>query len=215
MTTYFIAGTDTDIGKTVAACEYIKKQIQDGSKVAPYKPVAAGCKINAQGKKQNGDALALMAVSNIELSYDEVNPYPLMMPASPHLAAPKDEVEIDLTLLTSGLKNLQQKADIVVVEGAGGWRVPLTNKMGLSTWVIEQKLPVIIVVGIKLGCLNHALLTYEAIKNDGLEVAGWIANSPEENPAHYNESIAWLKEHLKAPLLMQIPYLKELRSQSI
>lgn len=207
MTTYFIAGTDTDIGKTVATCEYIKKLSQDGTRIAPYKPVAAGCELDTQGKKINGDALALMAASNLELEYDEVNPYPLMIPASPHLAAPKDGIEIKLEALSTGLHKLQQKADIVLVEGAGGWRVPLTESMGLSSWVIEQKLPVIIVVGIKLGCLNHALLTYEAIKNDGLEVAGWIANCPQQNPAHYDASLAWLKAHIDAPLLMQVPYL--------
>ncbi|WP_028110512.1 dethiobiotin synthase [Ferrimonas futtsuensis] len=206
--TFFVAGTDTDIGKTLAAKGLLQAFNALGRRTAGYKPVAAGCHATAEGLR-NSDALTLQGASSLPLEYPQVNPYALTQPLSPHLAAPMDEVEIDAAVLTQGLAQLQAKADVVVVEGAGGWLVPLSHTEGLNQWVMEHRLPVILVVGIRLGCLNHALLSKRVIEADGLKLAGWIANNVDPNAACQQENLDYLRQHLGAPLLGRIPYLQE------
>jgi dethiobiotin synthetase len=176
--------------------------------------VAAGCERTAQGLR-NEDALLLQAASSIELTYDEVNPIAFAEPVAPHLAAQNLSQTISLSDIHSGFIRLQHKqADVLLVEGAGGWRLPLgLNSQGeqqyLSDFAIQQKLPVIMVVGVRLGCLNHALLTAEAIRNDGLELVGWVANKMDSNMPYQEENIQSLKQQLNAPFIGSIPQLDD------
>ncbi|TKB46810.1 ATP-dependent dethiobiotin synthetase BioD [Ferrimonas sediminicola] len=206
--TYFVTGTDTDIGKTLAAKALLQAVNALGMRTAGYKPVAAGCEQTSEGLR-NGDALTLQRAGSVALDYASVNPYALTRPLSPHLAAPMDNVNIDAAVLTQGLRQLQASADVVVVEGAGGWLVPLSDTQNLNQWVIEHRLPVILVVGIRLGCLNHALLSKRVIEADGLRLAGWIANHVDPNAACQQENLAYLTRHLGTPLLGRIPHLQE------
>ncbi|WP_027697140.1 dethiobiotin synthase [Vibrio litoralis] len=204
----FITGTDTEVGKTLVSQAFIKAFAKRDYRVSGFKPIAAGCEVSEQGLV-NEDALALQKASNVELSYAEVNPFALLLPTSPHIAAKRESVTIDFDSLDQNLDQHKVKSDIVVVEGAGGWKVPVSDNEFLSTWVKLQKLPVIIVVGIRLGCLNHALLTLESIRNDGLEVVGWVANKVDPDFGCYDENVAFLESHISAPKLAEIPYLSK------
>lgn len=204
----FITGTDTGVGKTLVSQAFIKAFAKRGYHVSGFKPIAAGCELTEQGLV-NEDAIALQNASNVQLNYAEVNPFALLLPTSPHIAAKRESVTIDFDLLDKSLEQHKVKSDMVVVEGAGGWKVPVSDSEFLSTWVRLQKLPVIIVVGIRLGCLNHALLTLESIQNDGLEVVGWVANKVDPDFACYDENVAFLESHISAPKLAEIPYLSK------
>ncbi|MBD1575438.1 ATP-dependent dethiobiotin synthetase BioD [Vibrio sp. S11_S32] len=206
MNSVFIAGTDTDVGKTMVSQALLRAFTEKGFSTSGYKPVASGSEMTEQGLR-NSDALHLQSASSVELDYDTVNPYTLTMPASPHFAAQKDGVVIDFNALSTSLVAHKEAADLVVVEGAGGWRVPVTEQTCLSTWVQQEKMPVILVVGIKLGCLSHAMLTAETIENDGLEIVGWVANRINPGTEHYPEIIRMLELKINAPKLGEIPYL--------
>ncbi len=202
----FIAGTDTDVGKTVASKAILQAIASKGFTTIGYKPVAAGCERTEHGLR-NSDALHLMKAATQEMPYEDVNPYALELPASPHIAAKHDNVEINYQVLSDKLNYLQSKADIVLVEGAGGWRVPVSDTDCLSSWVQQEKLPVVLVVGVKLGCLSHALLTAESIEADGLTIVGWVANRINPGTEHYAEIIEVLEKRLNAPKLGEIPYV--------
>ncbi|SDK28777.1 dethiobiotin synthase [Ferrimonas sediminum] len=204
----FVTGTDTDIGKTLAARALLEAGRKQGLATAGYKPLAAGCEPGKQGL-ENGDALTLQAASSLTLAYDQINPYALPEPLSPHLAARHQGITIDTARLTRGLAELDQIADLVVVEGAGGWMVPVNDNDTLNHWVADQQLPVVLVVGIKLGCLNHALLSQRVIEADGLKLVGWIANHVDPGSACQQENVDYLRRHLKAPLLGRIPHLAD------
>ncbi|OBT15931.1 dethiobiotin synthase [Vibrio sp. UCD-FRSSP16_10] len=212
--TFFIAGTDTDVGKTVVSRALLQAFNAKGLSTIGYKPVAAGCEPTEQGLT-NSDALYLQAAASIELPYQDVNPCSLMTPASPHIAANIDETEVDTKLLSTKLHQHQTNADIVLVEGAGGWRVPISSERYLSQWVAEEKLPVILVVGVKLGCLNHAILTAETIRNDGLNVIGWVANRVNPCEEHYKEIITFLEARMGAPKIGEIPYMRSVKKQEL
>ena len=204
--TYFITGTDTDVGKTLCCKALLQAANKQNLVTAAYKPIAAGCETTEAGLR-NEDALILQKNSTIALPYNEVNPIAFELPIAPHIAAELTNKPIGIDLISQGLQNLQQKnADLIIVEGAGGWRLPLNNKQMLSDWVVEQKLPVILVVGMKLGCLNHAVLTYETILNDGLNVVGWIANQLQPDMPYYRENLQMLTEKIAAPMIAEIPY---------
>ena len=204
--TFFITGTDTDIGKTICCKALLQAANKQNRTTLAYKPIAAGCEITDAGLR-NEDALILQQNCTIDLPYQAVNPISLQLPIAPHIAAKLENKPINIDLITQGLQNLQQKnADLLIVEGAGGWRLPLNNKQMLSDWVVEQNLPVILVVGIKLGCLNHALLTYETIVNDGLKVVGWIANQLQPDMACYQQNLQLLTQKIVAPMIAEIPY---------
>lgn len=202
----FIAGTDTDVGKTVASKAILQAIASKGFTTIGYKPVAAGCERTEQGLR-NSDALHLMKVATQEMPYDDVNPYALELPASPHIAARHENLTIDYKVLSDKLAYLKTKADTVLVEGAGGWRVPVSDTDCLSSWVKQEKLPVVLVVGVKLGCLSHALLTAESIEADGLTIVGWVANRINPGTEHYAEIIEVLESRIRAPKLGEIPYV--------
>lgn len=205
--TFFITGTDTEVGKTVASTALLQAANQRNLKTAGYKPVAAGSE-EMNGEWVNEDAMALLTHSSVSLSYQQVNPCLFHAPCSPHIAAEMEGKSVDFNTLSAGLAELKTRdADLVIVEGAGGWRVPVSSSLTLASWVKQEKLPVILVVGVKLGCLNHALLTAEAIRFDGLELVGWIANRVNPGVEHYSEIVATLKHQLNAPLIGEIPYL--------
>ena len=211
---FFVAGTDTDVGKTVSSKAIIDALNMKGLNTAAYKPVAAGSEDKGEGV-QNSDAIHLRSVANVELSYEEVNPYAQLLPASPHIAAEAENVVIDYSVLSQGLAALKTKSDVVLVEGAGGWRVPVSKDDCLSTWVKQEKLPVVLVVGIKLGCLSHAMLTAEAIQHDGLEIIGWVANRVNPGTEHYAEIIAMLEDKMPAPKLGEIPYMPSVKRKNM
>lgn len=204
---YFVTGTDTDAGKTFVCQAMLMAAQQKGLKTLAYKPVSAGCE-ETQAGLRNQDALLLQSAISESLSYEEVNPVAFKDPVAPHLAAANCATEISLDTLGTGLRHLQQKeADLLLVEGAGGWRLPLGNERFLSDLAIQHRLDVILVVGLKLGCINHALLTAEAITNDGLELSGWVANQIDPKMDYLVQNIDSLKSLLPAPLLGVIPRL--------
>ncbi|RNE61351.1 dethiobiotin synthase [Vibrio cholerae] len=210
----FIAGTDTDVGKTVASKAILQALATHNIATIGYKPVAAGSDKTEFGYR-NSDALHLMKAATVDMPYEDVNPYALALPTSPHIAAKHENVTIDYALLSNKLSKHKQNAEFVVVEGAGGWRVPTSDSDCLSTWVKQERLPVILVVGIKLGCLSHAILTAEAIRADGLELVGWIANRINPGTEHYAEIIEHLEGRLGAPKLGEIPYMPKAKRQEL
>lgn len=204
---YFITGTDTDVGKTLAAAAMLQAARQRGLRCFGLKPLAAGAEVTATGEG-NGDALLLMQHSSVKLSYAQVNPVLLADPIAPHIAAQREGRSIRVDRLVGYCRGaLMTPADLVVVEGAGGWRVPLNRNETLADLAQELRLPVILVVGMRLGCLNHALLTAEAIAADGLVLAGWVANQVDPAMSCYRENLDTLRSLLRAPLLAEIPHL--------
>ncbi|RJX70213.1 dethiobiotin synthase [Vibrio sinensis] len=207
---FFIAGTDTDVGKTIASKAILNALADKGLNTIGYKPVASGSDETESGMR-NSDALYLQNAATVEVNYDDINPYALKLPASPHIAAKRENVVIDYAVLSEKLALHKENSDIVLIEGAGGWRVPISDSDCLSTWVQQEKLPVVLVVGIKLGCLSHALLTLDAIKADGLEVIGWVANRINPGTEHYAEIIEMLETRIDAPKLGEIPYVPKVK----
>jgi dethiobiotin synthetase len=205
---YFIAGTDTDIGKTTVAAGLLHAARLNGLSTLGAKPVASGCDVTPKGLR-NSDALALMAQSSVKMTYDEINPIAFEPAIAPHLAAREADVAISVSSLLAAMRKVLDKdADFTLIEGAGGWRVPLSGQANLSDLAMALKLPVILVVGVRLGAINHALLTAEAIARDGLQLAGWVANIIEPKTSRLEENLASLAERLPAPCLGRVPYLK-------
>ncbi|ACJ29651.1 Dethiobiotin synthase [Shewanella piezotolerans WP3] len=203
--TYFVTGTDTDCGKTLVSSALLTAV--KGETVG-FKPVASGCENTEQGLR-NSDALALMAASSIKLPYDDINPFAFAAAIAPHIAAAEQSVTLSPTRIQAQLNMAHHLgADFVVVEGAGGWRLPLGDGHYMSEVVQAMKLPVILVVGMKLGCLNHALLTVEAIERDGLVIAGWVANQVDSQMDNQLENLASLQQMISAPFLGHIPHLE-------
>ncbi|MGA4637934.1 dethiobiotin synthase [Pseudomonas solani] len=205
---FFIAGTDTEIGKTTVAAGLLHAARRAGLSTAASKPVASGCLATADGLR-NEDALALLGECSLPLAYVEVNPLAFEPAIAPHLAAREAGVELNLAALSAPVRRILDKgADFTLVEGAGGWRVPLADRANLSDLPIALGLPVILVVGVRLGCINHALLSAEAILRDGLPLAGWVANLVDPNTSRLEENLATLTERLPAPCLGRIPRLE-------
>ena len=208
--TFFITGTDTDVGKTICAKALLQAAYKQNLSTLAYKPIAAGCEITESGLR-NEDALILQKNSSIDVPYQAVNPIAFQLPIAPHIAAELTDKPIQSALISQGLQTLQKEnADLLIVEGAGGWRLPLNNDEMLSDWVVAQKLPVILVVGMKLGCLNHAVLTYETILNDGLNVVGWIANQLQADMPYYQQNLQMLTRKIDAPMIAEIPYSNDI-----
>lgn len=204
---FFIAGTDTEVGKTTIAAGLLCAARLQGLSTAASKPVASGSESTADGLR-NSDALALLGQCSVPLSYAEVNPLAFAPAIAPHLAAREAGVELTAAALVAPVRHVLGKgADFTVVEGAGGWRVPLGNGGFLSDLPIALGLPVILVVGVRLGCINHAVLSAEAIERDGLKLAGWVANIVDPETSRLNENLATLTEVLAAPCLGQVPRL--------
>lgn len=199
---FFITGTDTAVGKTVVSRALLQALAASGKSVAGYKPVAKGSKETPDGLR-NKDALVLQSVSSLVLPYDAVNPIAL----SEDESSVAHSCPINYGLLSDGLQRLSGQVEHVVVEGTGGWRSLMNDLRPLSEWVVQEQLPVLMVVGIQEGCINHALLTAQAIANDGLPLIGWVANRINPGLAHYAEIIDVLSKKLPAPLIGELPYL--------
>ncbi|WP_081960878.1 dethiobiotin synthase [Nitrincola sp. A-D6] len=204
---YFITGTDTDVGKTLVTTALLYQAGQRQLQTIGLKPLAAGCEQTPEGLR-NADALLLQQYASVALSYDQINPVALEAAVAPHIAAAGRQLSAD-RLASYCRGALMQKADLVLVEGAGGWRVPLNPRENLSSLAQLLELPVILVVGMKLGCLNHALLTLEAIARDGMQLAGWVACQTDAEMLCLNENIATLQQRIRAPLLGVIPWLEQ------
>lgn len=212
---YFVTGTDTDVGKTCVSSALLYAAREAGLKTAALKPIAAGCCQTPQGLR-NDDALALQALCTQPLSYRQINPVALEPAIAPHIAAQQAAVSLSVEGLARDCRDaLDCGADFTIIEGAGGWRVPLNDEEYLSGLACEIAAPVILVVGMRLGCLNHALLSAEAIRGDGLQVAAWVANRVTMDMPVYEENINTLSQLLAAPLLGSIPYLDDLSPASI
>lgn len=205
---WFITGTDTEVGKTVASTALLQAAKAAGYCSVGYKPVASGCERSAEGLR-NSDALALQHNSVLQLPYESINPLAFEEPTSPHILSAEEGRPINFERLSSGLAFLTQQADWVLTEGAGGWFTPLSDSTTFADWVRHEQLPVVLVVGVKLGCINHAMLTAQAIQASGLRLAGWIANDIQPPGKRHTEYLATLTQRLPAPLLGEIPYLTQ------
>ena len=201
----FITGTDTGVGKTLVACVLLRAYALAGYTVVGMKPVAAGA-ARERGFLVNEDVTALQAAANVSAPRELVNPYCFEPPIAPHIAAAQAGVSIDLELISSAYSKLATLANRVVVEGVGGFRVPLGPGNDTADLARTLAVPVVLVVGMRLGCLNHALLTVEAIRASGLRLAGWVANHIDPEMMHADENVATLRERIDAPMLARIPY---------
>ena len=199
---FFVTGTDTDVGKTLISCALLHSFATQGKHVIGMKPVAAGC--DESGKYE--DVERLMLASNVQAEDSLINPYRFASAIAPHLAAQQENVVIDLQRIAVSFAALQGFADVVIVEGAGGFVVPLNDDEDSADLALRLGLPVVLVVGMRLGCLNHALLTAQAIAARGLTLAGWVANCADEHMAMRDENIAALRQRISAPLLGIVPY---------
>ena len=201
----FITGTDTDVGKTTVALGLIAALQNKGLRVGVMKPVSAGCEQTSDGLR-NEDAILLMQQASVDLPYEVVNPYAFEPAVAPHIAADEAGVEIDIEVIRQCYLKIAEKVDIIVVEGAGGWLVPINAKETMADVVKALSLDVITVVGIRLGCLNHALLTSQSIAVSGLNHSGWIANHLSAETECASENVNALRARIQAPLLEEIPY---------
>ncbi len=211
---YFITGTDTGVGKTVVTLGLMQALQERGLRVAGMKPVAAGCTPTPRGLR-NADAECLRRQSGIELPYAAVNPCALAAAVAPHLAAAAAGLRIDLAHLGRCFDELQARVDRICVEGIGGWLVPLNEREYVADLARRCGLDVILVVGIRLGCLNHALLTVRAIEADGVPLAGWVANCLPPGHGPVDESISALETRICAPLLGVVPVLETVTAPDV
>ncbi|PIW60382.1 dethiobiotin synthase [Shewanella sp. CG12_big_fil_rev_8_21_14_0_65_47_15] len=212
---FFVTGTDTDSGKTLVTSGLLMAFNRESARLGSQwltlgvKPIASGCEMTPAGLR-NSDALQLIACSTLKLSYEQVNPFSFLPAVAPHIAAKNAGINLSPQVIAAQLDlPAFAAADLCLLEGAGGWRLPLGEGRYLSELVQQLQLPVILIVGMKLGCLNHALLTQEAILADGLQIAGWVANSIDPDMSVFDENLATLKEMMSAPFLGCIPYLSE------
>ena len=202
---WFVTGTDTGVGKTAVSCALLFAAAQAGLRTAAVKPVAAGCDENTH----NEDALHLMASMTEDLDYSQVNPIALTAAVAPHIAAGLENKQVQASRLVGMCRGVMLgEADFVLIEGAGGWRVPINRRETMADVAVQLQTGVILVVGMQLGCINHALLTAEAIHRDGLQLAAWVANQPGPRMACHEENLDTLQQLLPAPLLGDVPFLQ-------
>jgi len=204
----FVTGTDTGVGKTLISSALLHGLSQAGLKTVGMKPLAAGAEMR-DGALHNDDVAALEGASNLSVPRELVVPYLLKEPAAPHIAAALERITIDPQRLLSAYAQLTSEAEAVVVEGVGGFRVPLTDDFDTADLAKKLQLDVILVVGLRLGCLNHALLTAEAIAARGLRLAGWVANQIDPAMPHQQDNIDALRSRLSAPLIGMVPYMAQ------
>lgn len=207
---FFITGTDTGVGKTHITAALLQFFISQGKTAVGMKPIAAGCDETSLICE---DVEILQGASNVEAPQDWINPYGFIPPIAPHIAARQAGVTIDLNVIAHAYDGLAKLADVVVVEGVGGFRVPLNDSQDTADLAGRLDLPVILVVGMRLGCINHALLTAEAIQGRGLKLAGWVANSVLPEMSALNDNIEALEQRINAPLLGIIPFAEDPPSQ--
>jgi dethiobiotin synthetase len=205
MSGLFVAGTDTGVGKTLAACALLAALNEQGVRAVGMKPVAAGAEC-VDGVWRNEDVEALRAASSFQPAEEALNPYLFREAVAPHLAARRKGVAIRIPRILEAYAQLAGQADLVLVEGAGGWLVPLDERHDMADLARALDLPVLLVVGMRLGCLNHALLSAEAIARRGLRLAGWLANRIDPDMALYEDNLASLATRLGMPPLAEFPY---------
>lgn len=210
----FVTGTDTEVGKTVVATALAHWFASRGLGVAVMKPVASGCERTPRGLR-NADAMALRRCSNLPLDYQAVNPYAFAPAIAPHIAAADAATIIDPDRIERGFRELAERSDVVIVEGVGGWLVPLGNAVTVEDLALQLGQPVVLVVGIRLGCLNHALLSARAIMASGLPWAGWVANLCDAGCERVEENIYALRRRLPAPLLGVVPHLGDAEPNAV
>lgn len=209
MKQFFITGTDTDAGKTHVTSLLLKLLSQHKKNAIGFKPLAAGCEM-AFDQLVNADALMLMESATVSAKYDVINPFAFAPPIAPHIAAEQVGVTITLDKLSSAYTTLkQQGAEYLLTEGAGGWALPINDTHYLYDWVKAEQLPVILVVGMKLGCLNHALLTAAHMQSLGINCVGWIANQVDPTMDEYQANLDSLKARLPFPILAICPYSEQ------
>ena len=201
----FIAGTDTGVGKTRVAATLCRGLVARGRRVAAMKPVASGC-VKAPKGLRSADAIALLSAMNAQAPYSDVNPYAFEPAIAPHLAAAEAGVRIDVGVLDAAFKRLGARSDLVIVEGCGGWLCPLDETSDLADLAARWRLDVILVVGMRLGCLSHALLTAESIERRGLRLRGWVANAIDPEYERLTENISSLGVRLAAPFIGRLDY---------
>lgn len=201
----YVTGTDTGIGKTFSSCALLHALRQRGHRAVGMKPVASGCETTAEGLR-NEDALALQAASDPVPAYADLNPYALPLPLAPELAAADAGVSLSLAPIEAAFARLRAQADVVVVEGVGGWLAPLSATLDQSHLTQALNLPVVLVVGLRLGCLNHARLSAQAIAASGATCIGWIANEVDPKMDRIDENVAMLRERLPLPYWGRLPY---------
>jgi dethiobiotin synthetase len=201
---YFITGTDTNVGKTWATVALMRHLKNQGQSVIGIKPVASGCTMQ-NGLLVNEDALLLQDNATVELDYRQVNPYAFPLPVSPHIAGKDNPVDLDV--IANSFNAVKGQAEVILVEGAGGWHSPLNECQDNGDLAVALELPVILVVAIRLGCINHARLTYRAIISSGVNCAGWIAVCVNPNELHIEENIATLRKWLDSSLLGVLPFV--------
>lgn len=206
---FFITGTDTEVGKTWVSAVLLAALKARGHSTAAMKPVSAGCIETPEGLR-NEDALILQRHATLALPYEQINPYAFAPPIAPHIAAARIGQRIDIAPVRAIFDSVASQADYMIVEGAGGWRVPLNERETIADLAKALNLPVILVVGMRLGCINHALLSCESIAGHGVRLAGWVANSILPDFAELEENIDTLRQRIDAPLLGVIPHMTEL-----
>lgn len=205
----FITATDTGAGKTWCTLGLLSALRSGGKKAAGMKPVASGCEDTPAGLR-NADALSLQAASTAACPYETINPYAFRPPIAPHLAAQDAGVEIDLERIAAAYAELSAASDTILVEGVGGWRVPLGGGRFLVDLVRRLEIPVILVVGLRLGCINHAILSAATIAGDKVQLAGWVANQVDPTYTETRRTIETLSTIIPAPLLASLPFLPAL-----
>jgi len=202
---YFVTGTDTEVGKTFISTALIRHFVAAGKQVAGMKPVASGCEPDTQGlwegQLANEDMAALYAASNVKAPLEMINPYRFAPAIAPHIAAQQVGVNIDIDVIAGHFHALQAMSELVIVEGAGGFFVPLNATQTMADLALRLNVPLILVVGMRLGCINHALLTVEAIKARGLTLAGWVANRIDPDMNMFEENLTSLQQRIDAPCL--------------
>jgi dethiobiotin synthetase len=201
----FVTGTDTEVGKTRVAAALCLAFANSGARVAAMKPIASGCQRTPAGLR-NSDADSLLNAMNVRASYAEVNPYAFEPAIAPHIAAAEAGVRVDFAVLDRSFERLSLQSDITIVEGAGGWLAPIDATRNFADLAAHWQSDVVLVVGLRLGCLNHALLTQESIHRHGLRLAGWVGNCVDPGFERRQENMATLHARLTAPCLGEIPY---------
>ena len=214
MAHYFITGTDTGVGKSFVTCALLFTLKAQGIAAIGMKPIAAGGEMTPEGLN-NADVEALHLASGVKLQREDLNCYLLSEPIAPHIAAANEDIDIDLDVIRQRFDQLAELADVVLVEGVGGFIVPLGDSINTADLAQDLDLPVILVVGMRLGCLNHALLTQEAILARGLTLAGWVANQIDPHMAELDANIEALEERIRAPLLGVIEWQRQPDAESI
>lgn len=213
---YFVVGTDTGVGKTYIASALIRHFAAQGTQVVGMKPVASGCELYKEGVWQNQwvneDMAALHAASNVKADLDLINPYRFAPAIAPHIAAEQAGVSINTDVILQRYQTLRDMAQLVVVEGAGGFFVPLNDAETIADLAVKLKAPMILVVGMRLGCINHALLTVEAIQARGLTLAGWVANKIDADMSVFEENLASLKQRIAAPCLAVVGWQEDVEA---